>query len=445
MGNSLKRKGKDGKPRYTAIYVDLQGKRRSAGTFSSRKAADKAWHEAEDKVAQGRGGDPARGKQTFRRYVEEEWLPHHVMEPTTREGYTYVIHRHIMPTFENMRMREILPSHVREWVSKLTADGLSPRNIQLTKTILSSIFTTALNDGVVSLHACKGVKTPTVPTKPLEIVTPEQFDTFYSCLPDAVSKMLVELAIESGMRWGELAELRPKDINLVTGIVTVSRKVAEISPKFHPEGRRFLIVDYPKDKEWRRFKLSKPLVVKLKAFVQERSLSEDDLLFPFPTVVDVDGQDSETTSPEDLGLTEPNAAGRRYQHGTLSAYVAGKCRCAHCRGAFAAYRAKRRSEGKDRPRQGRTWDTDGHIPRRWFREQILKPSLTQAQLEIDIVMQALRHAHASWLIAGGADLQVVKERLGHGSIKTTEKYLHTLPDSDDSAVDAFMSIRRRNA
>jgi hypothetical protein len=50
-------------------------------------------------------------------------------------------------------------------------------------------------------------------------------------------------------------------------------------------------------------------------------------------------------------------------------------------------------------------------------------------------MHALRHAHASWLLAGGADLQVVKERLGHDSIATTERYLHTLPDADDTAVE----------
>jgi site-specific recombinase XerD len=55
----------------------------------------------------------------------------------------------------------------------------------------------------------------------------------------------------------------------------------------------------------------------------------------------------------------------------------------------------------------------------------------------------LRHAHASWLLAGGADLQMVKDRLGHGSISTTEKYLHTLPDADDDALDAFTRIRTR--
>jgi site-specific recombinase XerD len=55
----------------------------------------------------------------------------------------------------------------------------------------------------------------------------------------------------------------------------------------------------------------------------------------------------------------------------------------------------------------------------------------------------MRHAHASWLLAGGADLQMVKERLGHGSISTTEKYLHTLPDADDMVVDAFSRIRNR--
>jgi site-specific recombinase XerD len=50
----------------------------------------------------------------------------------------------------------------------------------------------------------------------------------------------------------------------------------------------------------------------------------------------------------------------------------------------------------------------------------------------------LRHAHASWLLAGGADLQVVKERLGHASIVATERYLHSLPTADETALDALV-------
>jgi site-specific recombinase XerD len=71
------------------------------------------------------------------------------------------------------------------------------------------------------------------------------------------------------------------------------------------------------------------------------------------------------------------------------------------------------------------------------------PALTAARIQVDVRPHDLRHAHASWLLAGGADLQVVKERLGHGSIATTEKYLHTLPTADETALSALQRIRSR--
>jgi len=40
---------------------------------------------------------------------------------------------------------------------------------------------------------------------------------------------------------------------LPAGVLTVARVVVELNPKFHPHGKRFLVKDYPKDKEWRRF------------------------------------------------------------------------------------------------------------------------------------------------------------------------------------------------
>jgi len=47
-----------------------------------------------------------------------------------------------------------------------------------------------------------------MPVTPRTIITPEQFDAIYGALPDANAQLLVETAIESGLRWGELTELR---------------------------------------------------------------------------------------------------------------------------------------------------------------------------------------------------------------------------------------------
>jgi len=441
MGFVRARVDRVGAVRFQALYTDVKGRRRSAGTFTTEKTANRAWHRAEVRMAEGRLGDPRRGQQRFQRYVLEEWLPHHEMEARTRENYTYYLDRHIIPTFGSMRIVEILPTDVREWVTTLKNDGVSPAVIRYCMTILSAIFTTALNDQVTQLHPCRGVKTPPVPRKPRTIVTPEQFDAIYAALPSEVMRLLVEVDIETGLRWGELTELRPKDIDFATRILTVTRVAVELVPKFHPSGGRFLVKPYPKDKEQRRLKLSAELVAKIKSHIVEHGLKHDDLLFAMPESPRAALRvlpDSET-----LGWSLPNAAGRRYRHGTLSAYTAGRCRCRHCKDSYAHYRAQRRAAGKDQPRAQRIVDTDGHIPRRWFRERVWLPALMKADIKIRVRTHDLRHAHASWLLAGGADLQVVKERLGHASIVTTEKYLHTLPDADETALEALSKVRRR--
>jgi len=118
MGFARKRAGRDGKPRYTAYYLDIRGQERSAGTFSSKKDANDAWKLAEAAVRAGKQGDPSRGRQTFQAYVLEKWLPYHLLEPGVRSDYAGQIRRRLLPFFGPMKMREIMPEHVRQWVTK---------------------------------------------------------------------------------------------------------------------------------------------------------------------------------------------------------------------------------------------------------------------------------------------------------------------------------------
>ena len=85
-GFSRKRADEDGRPRYTAYYRDAKDRECSAGTLPNKKDADKAWQRAEAKIAEGRLGDPGRGRQTFQAYVEQVWLPGHQIEASTRQS-----------------------------------------------------------------------------------------------------------------------------------------------------------------------------------------------------------------------------------------------------------------------------------------------------------------------------------------------------------------------
>jgi integrase len=46
-------------------------------------------------------------------------------------------------------------------------------------------------------------------------------------------------------------------------------------------------------------------------------------------------------------------------------------------------------------------------------------------------------------MAGGEHIEKVRDRLGHTSIVTTQKYLHSLPNADDSAIEALARVRGR--
>jgi integrase len=240
----------------------------------------------------------------------------------------------------------------------------SPSVIRSCMVILSAIFTTALNDQIVYLHPCRGVKTPTVAKKVRQIITPEQFGALYATLPDDEMRLLVETDIESGLRWGELTELRVKDLDRRTRTLTVSRVVVELLGQFQVDGQRFVVKEYPKDEEHRQVRLSKDIADKLGAHIDANGLGPDDLLFSVSLTPRTTTRLRTVPNPDALGLTEPNDKGRQYRHDTTTAYVTGRCRCQHRRDAFAIYRAQRRANGKDQPRKPRTITTDGHIPRR---------------------------------------------------------------------------------
>jgi integrase len=278
MAYVVERKRRDGSTRYLACYRDPEGRIRSAGTHSTRRAAERAAHREEQKVLAGAWRDASLGTVSFRDYVETDWLPSKHIEATTRAAYVSNLTKHFYPLFGRKPMYQITPSLVQDWVTQAAAQGLSARSIRKYHTMLHSIFKRAVRDQLIVANPCEHTELPKVIAKKARTLTPAEYDALITAIPDRY-RLLVETAIETGMRWGELIALRPRHIDFLTKTVTVEETIIEVSRRHSPTGERYVTKAYPKDNEPRTFGVDDAWLDAVALHISTHRIGRDDRLF----------------------------------------------------------------------------------------------------------------------------------------------------------------------
>ena len=222
FGNVRKRES----GRWQARYIGPDSLTRTAPhTFGTERQAQKWLTLIESEIIKGEWVAPEAGEILLGNYGPR-WIAERKLAPRTRQGYEYLFRLHIKPHVGELALAAIKPSTIRGWRKNLLDGGTPEPQAVKAYTLLRAILNTAVReDEILAKNPCriKGYDRYHTPERPTATV--RQVFALAEAMPPRFSALIVVAAF-SGLRWGELAELRRKDVDLDTGVLRVSRKLA---------------------------------------------------------------------------------------------------------------------------------------------------------------------------------------------------------------------------
>lgn len=212
--------------RYQARYRGPDGLMRAAPTvFLSERDADQWLTVTEAELLRGEWIDPWQSATSLGDFAPK-WIKERTLRPRTRDDYESIYRNHIEPKLGRMAVGEIGTATVRQWRAELLDAGMTQGRAAKVYRLLRAILNTAVDDGMIKRNPCriKGADRDAETSRPVAAV-PQIY-----VLADAVPahfRALVLLGAFTSLRWGELVNLRRVDVDLVNGIVGVTRTLTE--------------------------------------------------------------------------------------------------------------------------------------------------------------------------------------------------------------------------
>jgi len=143
---------------------------------------------------------------------------------SSKKIYRSRLNHHVIPRMGGMRLNCLEQNSVDAMMRELAEDGLKPTTIRGIATAFGSLLSYAIELGYLSQNGRPNVKAPPLPSHIMsapKYLTDEEVAKLKEAAPDKI-KVMVELALRTGLRVGELQALRWSQVNDHLGLLNVN-------------------------------------------------------------------------------------------------------------------------------------------------------------------------------------------------------------------------------
>ena len=230
-------------PFWYACYTTADGRRLKKSTKQTDERKAKliagAWQDAEG-LAKDRELTEVRTRevlsdvlqrvtgQKLRVYTVKQWFQQFASQKRkSKSEKTALRHEQMHNEFlaflgprANLTIATITSKDVSDFRDQRHSRGLTPTTVNLDVTVLSTAFNAALRQGLIPVNPCAGVEPLKDKAHRKQVFTPEQISALLR-VAEGDWKGLILVAFYTGQRLGDCANLRWRDIDIVSEIKTI--------------------------------------------------------------------------------------------------------------------------------------------------------------------------------------------------------------------------------
>ena len=222
---------------YRAYYSHNYKRYYAPGLFPTKTLANTWLSQQQGLIALGAWAPPdkaaPKNQASFYEYATR-WVENRKEEGLAEKtiyGYKKEIDKHLTAPLRDIPVGKLLPEHIEDWWNESPATINTKRKIHA---LFKSILARAVEDKILKENPCQ-IRAANQAGKKKErfrntVATPQQVERIAQNLPRQY-RIAVTLGFWCALRYGEVAELRRKDIDLGEGTVSISRSVGLVPGK----------------------------------------------------------------------------------------------------------------------------------------------------------------------------------------------------------------------